>query len=131
MSTARENHKQLGARGEDLALGYLRGKGYTLVEKNFRNRSGEIDLILDSPEGVLVFVEVKTDRSGQAGIPEGWVQAKKMRQLQRLAQRFCWEKKQMERDMRFDVVGISLRQNGEPEIRHLENAFLPDASGYF
>ncbi len=131
MTVLRENHKQLGARGEALALEHLLGKGYRLREKNFRNRAGEIDLIVDSPEGTLVFVEVKTDRSGQAGIPEGWVQAKKMRQLQRLAQRFCHERGQTERDMRFDVVGISLRENGAPEIRHLENAFLPDASGYY
>lgn len=54
------NTKKLGDIGEDLACGYLGGKGYRILERNFRTRFGEIDIIAKSPLKTLVFVEVKT-----------------------------------------------------------------------
>ncbi len=124
------NHKALGSRGEDLALGFLQKQGYKLVEKNFRIRRGELDLIVNSPEGELVFVEVKSARSNQAGNPLEWVGLKKIKQVQRLAQYYCYSKKQLERSMRFDVMSVDFKEN-PPKIIHITNAFLPDGKDYF
>jgi putative endonuclease len=127
-----ENHCAAGRRGEDHALAYLQSKGYTLVARNFRYGRGELDLIVDAPDGTLVFVEVKSNRGSVSGRPLERVDGRKIRRLQRLAQRYCISRDQGHRDMRFDVVGIDLGGEGEaPRIEHLEAAFLPDGAGYW
>ena len=127
-----ENHCGAGLRGEGLALAYLEAKGYRLVARNYRDRRGELDLIVDAPDGTLVFVEVKSNRGASAGRPLERVDGRKIRRLQRLAQRYCALKKQEHREMRFDVVGVDLATDGGASgIEHLEAAFLPDGSGYW
>jgi putative endonuclease len=127
-----ENHWAAGRRGEDHALAYLLAKGYRLVARNFRHRRGELDLIVDAPDGTLVFVEVKSNRALTAGRPLERVDGRKVRRLQRLAQRYCALHGQEQRGMRFDVVGVDLETDGRaPRIEHLEAAFLPDGAGYW
>lgn len=127
-----ENHCAAGRRGEDDALAYLLAKGYRMVARNFRRGRGEIDLILDAPDGTLVFVEVKSNRGQSSGRPLERVDGRKIRRLQRLAQRYCALERQEHRDMRFDVVGIDLKEDGAaPAIEHIEAAFLPDGAGYW
>jgi putative endonuclease len=127
-----EHHWDAGRRGEDRALAHLQGKGYTLCERNYRHGRGEIDLIMEDPARVLVFIEVKSNRTDSAGRPLERIDARKIRRLQRLAQRFCQQRGQSERDMRFDVVGVDLDGAGMlGAIEHIENAFLPDGAAYF
>ncbi len=128
---ATENHVSAGRRGEDQALFFLQGKGFQLVRRNYRHGRGEIDLVMEDPQRTLVFVEVKSNRTKQAGSPLERVDGRKIRQLQRMAQRYCWEFRQEERDIRFDVVGVELGEDGTAEVLHLEGAFLPDSSGYY
>lgn len=131
MKTA-ENHWDAGRRGEDLALAHLLAKGYRLVHRNYRFGRGEIDLIMDSPDGELVFVEVKSNRVTQKGRPLERLDARKALRLQRLAQRYVWQAGQEHRDMRFDAVGVDLPPDGAaPRIEHHEAAFLPDGAGYW
>ncbi len=125
-----ESHCGAGRRGEDHALDHLLAKGYRLVRRNYRFGRGEIDLVVDAPNGALVFVEVKANRVSGAGRPLERIDARKIRRLQRLAQRYCWQHGQENRDMRFDVVGVELRDQGKPDIEHIEAAFIPDGSGY-
>lgn len=125
-----ENHVAAGRRGEDQALCFLEAKGYRLRLRNFRFGRGEIDLVMDDPTGWLVFVEVKANRTSTSGHPLERVDGRKIRRLQRLAQRYCLENRQESRDIRFDVVGVALSGTA-PVLEHIENAFLPDASGYF
>ena len=116
------NAKQvLGKEGERVAEQYLKKKGYTLVERNYRCAVGEVDLIaLD--RRVIVFVEVKT-RSGHGfGTPLEAVQPRKQRKMIQAAQFFLTQKKLHQRDARFDVVGISW-PGGQPVVEHIENAF--------
>jgi putative endonuclease len=128
----RENHCAAGRRGEDQALAFLESKGYRLVARNFRDRRGELDLIVDAPDGTLVFVEVKSNRAATAGRPLERVDGRKVRRIQRLAQRYCALRGQEHRDMRFDVVGVDLDSGGAlPRIEHIEAAFLPDGAGYW
>jgi putative endonuclease len=128
--SAAENHVEAGRRGEDHALFFLQDKGYQLVRRNYRHGRGEIDLVMEGPDNVLVFVEVKSNRTRQAGNPLERVDARKIRQLQRMAQRYCWEFRQEDRDMRFDVVGVDLAADGTAAMLHVEAAFIPDSSGY-
>jgi putative endonuclease len=137
MSETPEDHCAAGRRGEDAALRFLQGKGFRLVKRNYRSgRSGEIDLVMDDPEGVLVFVEVKSNRGAGSGHPLERIDGRKIRRIQRLAQKYCWEHRQENRDMRFDVVGVELRSGtesalGVEEVEHIENAFLPHTDGYY
>lgn len=127
-----ENHCAAGRRGEEHAWAFLSGKGYRLLARNFRYRRGELDLIVEAPDGTLVFVEVKANRSAGSGRPLERIDGRKVRQLQRLAQRYCALERQEHRDMRFDVVGIDFSADGAPPLlEHIEAAFLPDGAGYW
>jgi putative endonuclease len=125
-----KTHKDIGAEGELEALEYLRKAGYGLRHQNYRTRKGELDLVMDAPDGTLVFVEVKTDFSGGAGAPESWVTGKKIRQIQRTALAYCAEFGMRDQSMRYDVISVDMKSRGRI-VRHIENAFLPDAGNYY
>lgn len=107
----REN-KIIGRRGEDIALAELTKKGYQLVERNFRNRFGEIDLIMEDGTTV-VFVEVKTRVGDDFGSPEEEVTERKFAQVRRMGEVFLIEKGRWGRACRVDVVAIVLTRGGE------------------
>jgi putative endonuclease len=117
-----ENSKQaLGREGERIAERYLKKKGYALVERNYRCRGGEVDLIV-LDRRVVVFVEVKTRTDHGFGNPLEAVEPRKQRRMILAAQLFLHQKKLHERDARFDVVGISW-PGTEPVVEHVQNAF--------
>lgn len=116
------NLKQgLGRAGEQAAEAYLRKKGFRVVERNYRCQVGEIDLIaLD--RRVIVFIEVKTRRTMAVGSPLEAVPTWKQRRMMRAALWFLNQRRLHQRDGRFDVVGITVR-DGEAMIEHVRNAF--------
>ena len=117
------DHKQTGNIGEDLAVDFLLENGYEIIERNFRySNYGELDIIAEK-DNILVFVEVKTDRTGSFGPPEYWVGARKQKQVIRIAQYFLMKRNFFDRDCRFDVIGITIRGN-KSTINHIENAFM-------
>jgi len=116
------NSKQIfGKKGEELAAQYLKKRGYTIVERNYRCTNGEVDLIAVHRR-VIVFVEVKTRRGESYGLPVEAVEFHKKRKMIQAAEFFLHEKKLHQRDARFDVVGISW-PGVEPVIEHIQNAF--------
>jgi putative endonuclease len=118
-----ENSKQaLGREGERLAELFLKKKGYRLVERNYRCRGGEVDLILLDRK-VVVFVEVKTRTDEVFGSPLEAVEPRKQRRMILAAQLYLHQKSLHERDARFDVVGISW-PGTEPVLEHIKNAFV-------
>ena len=117
----RLTHKSSGAWGEDLALRYLTGQGYTLVERNYRKRRGEIDLIVRHEE-TLVFVEVKLRRSTGFGDPLEAVTARKQATIRSLAEQYLADNQPDFDTLRFDVVGILATHTGT-RINHVEDAF--------
>lgn len=120
------NRKTTGSRGEELAAQFLLRKGFRILERNYRTPRGEIDIIAQKAK-ILAFVEVKTDRTGDFGAPEGWVTPRKQRQIARMALRYLRQRNFPGIDPRFDVIGVTLRK-GKPEIEHIEGAFwLPEA----
>ena len=116
------NRQRIGDRGETLALRYLAKKGYTPVERNYRTRLGEIDLIVRD-KGALVFVEVKLRRGTGFGDPLEAVTPRKQARIRRVAELYLAEKgADVDEEVRFDVVGILLGV-GKPKVRHVEDAF--------
>jgi putative endonuclease len=117
----------LGAQGEALAAQHLADKGLRIVARGSRDRLGEIDLVaLDGK--TVVFVEVKTRRSGDAGHPADAVDARKQRKLTTLAVSYLKRNGLLGSAARFDVVAITWDGGSEaPQIDHLSGAF--SASG--
>ena len=110
-----------GSKGEEIAAAFLEERGYRIIARNVRSAGGEIDLIARK-EGLLVFVEVKADRTGAFGPPELRVDQRKQRQLVKIATRYLQQHAVEGLDLRFDVIGVRLHK-GESEIEHIENAF--------
>jgi putative endonuclease len=111
----------LGARGERAAARYLRRRGWAIVARNYRGRAGEIDLVaLDGD--TIVFVEVKTRRGDGFGAPLEAIDAAKRRQVARVADEFLRQHGLEERDIRFDVVGVTAL-GWRWRVEHVEDAF--------
>lgn len=107
----------LGRRGEDLAVDYLTARGYRLIERNWRCRDGEIDIVADDA-GETVFVEVKTRSGTGFGHPFEAITPEKLSRMRRLA--FAWtDEHGMPRSMRLDAVAVIAPPNAEPSIEHL------------
>lgn len=117
-----EKRLALGKKGEDLAAWYLQGQGYTIILRNYRQRSGEIDII--AREGkTLVFVEVKTRQTGTSYFPAEAVTKRKQTQIGRVAQEYLLHHNLFDVPARFDVVSVSMPSDGKAEIEHIANAF--------
>lgn len=116
------DHNDLGKLGEELAVNYLTGKGYKILERNWRNIHKEVDIIaMDGPD--LVIVEVKTRQSDEYGDPDLAVTKRKQRMLIAAANAYITRNK-LDVETRFDIVSIILKDS-EPVIEHIEDAFLP------
>ncbi len=120
--------KATGDRGERLAETYLEGLGYRILERNYRFRHAEIDLVCFEPApkyedgGEIVFVEVKTRLGRGFGRPEEAVTEAKQRQIVLAADAYLHERRLELSLCRFDVVAVTL-QEGRPEIEHFRHAF--------
>ena len=113
-------HNQLGAKGELMAANYLRSKNYRILESNWRWQKAEVDLIAQS-NNILVFIEVKTRSSATFIKPEEAVHEKKQQLLIAAAEAYC-EAKQLDLEIRFDVIAI-VHQGNKTSIKQIEGAF--------
>jgi len=114
--------ESIGRRGEAAAAAYLERVGFTVVERNWRCKSGEIDIVaLDGT--VLVLVEVKTRRTTAKGSPEEAVSSTKQRKLVRLAQAYVAQAGIAPTEIRFDVVAIQVIAEDRALLRHHRGAF--------
>ncbi|MFQ3212537.1 MAG: putative endonuclease [Marivirga sp.] len=113
------NTKQIGDKGERMAESILLQKGYEVLEKNFRHKRSEIDLICLQND-LLVFIEVKTLQNEEFHHPEDKVDQGKINKIIEGADAYIhainWEK-----DIRFDIISINL-SNPEKHL-HIEDAF--------
>ncbi len=113
--------KTLGARGEEIARDYLEKRKFRIVEANFRCRCGEIDIIARD-RSTLVFIEVKTRRTGTYGPPQLSITPFKQRQISKAALAYLAKHGLESADARFDVIGIVM-SDGPPAVEHIRNAF--------
>ena len=112
----------VGERGESIAAAYLRGQKFVIVERNFRCKAGEVDIIARDGK-VYVFVEVKTRRTLSFGPPQLAVTPFKQRQISKAALTWLAKKRLVDAGARFDVIAILLRDHAVPQIEHFRNAF--------
>lgn len=114
--------KASGDQGEALAARYLEERGYTVLERQWRCRFGELDLVCRSPEGVLCFVEVKRRGPGSIGLPREFVDGRKQERLRRAAGAYL-AFHAPDAPARFDVAEVYEERNGGLRVVYLENAF--------
>ena len=112
----------LGAYGERVAVRALTDAGLQVLDRNWRCRGGELDLV--AREGsALVFCEVKTRRGDGFGHPVEAVTVPKQRRLRTLARAWLAAHDEHAPDLRFDVVGVLVPRSGPARVLHLRNAF--------
>lgn len=119
MATAKD---AVGRYGEQVAVAYLMALGMRLVARNWRCSAGEIDAILHDGD-VLVFVEVKTRRSGRFGPPAEAVGHEKQARLRRLAAIWLARSDVRPGEVRFDLVSVLPQPSGAAEVEHLRAVF--------
>lgn len=109
-----------GNWGEDAATLYLKQHGYSVVQRNYRTKLGEIDIIASDGESI-VFIEVKSRKSRKFGAPYEAVTTRKQQQILRVAQEYLVKNGGIDQSVRFDV--ISVESGNEFSVEHIENAF--------
>lgn len=126
------DRREIGRRGEDLAADHLLRRGFLILERNFRTRWGELDIVAFDGR-TLVFCEVKSRRSGArsqdrrlAAVPFESLHPRKRHQVRRMAN--IWMSSRLERPyaplVRFDAIGVTFQERGElVRLDHLEGAF--------
>ena len=114
------SHNDLGSKGEDLAVEYLRAKGHDIIIRNYRYEKAEVDII-SSHHSTIIFTEVKTRSTDRFGYPEESVSAKK-KELLRAAMDFYLSENKIKEEARFDIISIVVTDKG-PDIHHIEDAF--------
>ncbi len=117
--------QNIGKIGEDLACKHLINNGYKIIERNYRTKWDEIDVITKAKDGILVFVEVKTLRDSPSGLmPEDNLTVAKRRKISRACQLFAAQRPELIKENkggRIDLVAISINNGGKNEIKHYEN----------
>jgi putative endonuclease len=119
----KDTRKQIGAVGEGIAEEYLLGLGYSILERNWRCRRGEIDIVAES-EGRLVFVEVRSrSMHGSYGTAKESVDTRKQHKVRETAQYYLHRHRNHEQSIRFDVISVEFTKEGETLIEHIQGAF--------
>lgn len=112
-----------GKHGEDLAAAYLQKNGYRILERNHRNKLGEMDIIAEE-QGTICFVEVKTRAGAKSGLPFESIPFWKQQKLAKTALWYLTANGLLEKSARFDVVSVLENPaSGLTEIQVLKDAF--------
>ena len=121
LAMASDDRQTLGKVGEDLACEELVRRGYAILERRYRTRYGEIDIIARVKDTV-VFVEVKTRAGDQYGGGLAAVTPRKQQQIVRVAPDWLVRRRWSDRPCRFDVVTVDF-EKGQPRIEVFQHAF--------
>lgn len=115
-------HNERGAKGEEIAVKFLKNNGYVILERNWYSGKKEIDIIATEKDW-LVFIEVKTRKDFSFGFPEEAVTPKKEAFLKEAADAYIEAHPQYSK-IRFDIISILLTHDKAEEIKHLEDVFF-------
>ena len=107
---------ELGSRGESFTVRYLEIRGFAILDRNWRIKEGEIDIVALSPENEIAFVEVKTRSTSDYGDPLESISSEKLHRLQRLALAWLATHQRLGNLYRIDVAGVLLGRSGELSI---------------
>lgn len=113
------NTKESGDLAERLAADFLEGYGLNIIERNFRTRYGEIDLIAND-SGMVVIIEVRAKKNEFSGLPIETVNYKKQQKVLKMARWYLAQNKLTDRAARIDVVGVTLTR--PPKFEWIKNA---------
>ena len=116
-------HNELGKWGEDLAVAYLQGKDYMIIERDWKSGRRDIDIIAKDESGTIVLVEVKTRRNRVFGDPEEAIDYRKMQSLQQAINHYI-KYHRINSEVRFDIISIIGTIGSEPEINHIKDVAL-------
>lgn len=120
MKPLSNSRQRTGNLGEQITATFLAGQGFRILERNFRVRYGELDIV--AVDGAtLVFVEVKTRSSRVFGIPEEAVTPRKVSLMEKAIHAYVATRPVLRGPMRIDVVAVELSPAGQPVIRHHRN----------
>lgn len=120
----KKNHRQeLGSKGEDIAVRFLKKKGYRIIRRNYRCKYGEIDIIAEH-DNITAFIEVRTIQAENFGTPQDFITNIKTEHISKSALNYIKKENLFDRSCRFDLVAINFSDTlSEPKIEHIENAF--------
>lgn len=119
-----DSRQKLGDLGEEIAVNYLKKKGYKILERQYKSRYGEIDIIAEHKK-TLVLVEVKTRRSENFGLPEEAVTERKLEKIISTGNIYQEKQKRQFESIQVDVVSIILdKDNKHQDLKHLTNVWL-------
>lgn len=118
-------HNRLGTWGEDKAVEYLRGKGYDILERDWKHGKRDIDIIARK-DNILAIIEVKTRSNTNYNEPQVAVDRRKIMSISLSANAYVRQKR-INATLRFDIITIVGSDENNYEITHLEDAFLPSA----
>jgi len=119
-------NQKLGTLGEDLACRYLTSNEITILERNWKCKCGEADIIADEDD-ILVFIEVKTRSAGYLGLPEFAVTQQKRMRYEKIATSYLLQHQRPSGRVRFDVIAIQMTGEQQCLLRHHRDAF---SAGY-
>lgn len=121
-----ESKLEFGRQAEKTALEFLKNEGYQILERNFRVKCGEVDIIAKD-QGVFCFIEVKARHTLELGEPAEAVSVRKQKQIAKAALSYLKAKDLLDQAARFDVITL-LYQDKLPQIDLIKNAFELNAS---
>ncbi|CDF57928.1 YraN family protein [Thermobrachium celere] len=118
------NKRVLGEFGEKAARQFLLNNGYKIIDFNYRNKYGEIDIIAEQNDSI-VFIEVKTRSSNRYGFPCEAVDYRKQDKIKKVALGYLNERCIKRKFIRFDVVEVYIERTGEniSKINIIKDAF--------
>ena len=113
-------NQEIGKLGEDIAVNYLKQKGYKILDRNFECRQGELDIIaLDKKE--IVFIEVKTRTSNRYGYPSEAVNKVKQKHMLQTIKYYLYIRNLNDKFVRIDVIEVHIRNNVY-KVNHIKKA---------
>lgn len=113
------NKRAYGKFYEDIAVDFLKGKGYKILQRNFNCSFGEVDIIAEKND-TLCFIEVKARTKDIYGSPLEAITITKQRRMIKIAEYYCMKNKIINKPIRFEAIGIELI-DGNPNFDHVEN----------
>ena len=121
-SSKGQQNASVGNRGEELATAFLERNGFAIIERNFRCKGGEVDIVASEGK-TLVFVEVKSRKTMTYGVPQLAVTPFKQRQISKAALTWLARNYRHDSPARFDVIAILLSSDHQHQVEHIKNAF--------